>query len=156
MSAPMVITEPAAAYAASRCLAARVRDVARWTTAQHPTRCGWCDLPTDVLDRMISGFNELVEYDRRNRTSASGAGAFGRLQRDEQLAQILAAQQLEDEPPPAPARIADLALALAAAAQPTPPPVLEVTVPASEGVPVAAAPTPAASSSRPNWAKGRR
>jgi hypothetical protein len=149
----MVITEPAAAYAASRCLAARVRDVARWTTAQHPTRCGWCDLPTDVLDRMISGFNELVEYDRRNRTSASGAGAFGRLQRDEQLAQILAAQQLEDEPPPAPARIADLALA--AAAQPPSPPVVQVTVPAS-GVPVAAAPAAAASSSRPSWAKGRR
>jgi hypothetical protein len=107
----MTLSEAAAAYAAARCLAARVRDPLHRITTDHPTTCGWCDYPTDVLDRMVRGFNELADYDRRNGTSASDAVAFDRLDRDEQRRRVTAAQALvappaqdpvqSSEPPPA-------------------------------------------------------
>ncbi|HXU84914.1 MAG TPA: hypothetical protein VN773_03850, partial [Verrucomicrobiae bacterium] len=94
----MTLSEAAAAYAAARCLAARVRDPLHRITTDHPTTCGWCDYPTDLLDRMVRGFNELADYDRRNGTSASDAVAFDRLERDEQRRRVTAAQALSAPP----------------------------------------------------------
>jgi hypothetical protein len=162
VSAVLAITEAPAAYAASRCLAARIRDRGRWTTAQHPSRCGWCDIPTDVLDPMVRHFNELVEFDVRNRTSTSGAVTFGRLDRDEQLVQILAAQALEDEPPPAPGRPVDgpapvtaggtMPESRAATVEPAPA-AREATIPTSTPAVTEPRQTPA---TRPSWAGGGR
>lgn len=137
----MVVTEAPAAYAAARCLAARVRDRSRWLTTDHPSRCGWCDLPTDVLDGMVRHFNDLVEFDVRNSTSTSGAVTFGRLERDEQLRQIVAAQALEDEPPPAPGRPVDS--------------ILVASGPAAVASEPAARPEAPPVGTRPTWAGGR-
>lgn len=94
----MTLSEAAAAYAAARCLAARVRDPDHRVTTDHPTRCGWCDYPTSVVDGMVRGFNEAVDFDRRNGTSVTDADAFDRLDRDEQRRRISAAQALEAAP----------------------------------------------------------
>lgn len=156
MSAVIAVTEPAAAYAASRCLAARLRDE-WWVTSQHPSRCGWCDYPTDVIDAMVRRFNELVDFDVRNHTSSSGAVTFGRLERSEQLRQITAAQGLEDVPPPSPRRIALEALVFVAPA-PAEVAVAEVSevleVPAEpDPEPLVDEPAPS-TTSRPAWFGG--
>jgi hypothetical protein len=99
MSGPMVIFEPASAIAASRCLAARVRDSGHRVTASHPRRCGWCDYPTDVLDGLVRGFNAWAGYSERTGTYAHHElRVWAELGKDEQLSQIVAAQVLEDEP----------------------------------------------------------
>lgn len=91
----MTLSEAAAAYAAARCLAARVRDQRHRVTTDHPTRCGWCDYPTSVLDGMVRGFNAAVDFDGRNGTTVTDVAEFGRLGRDEQRRRISAAQSLE-------------------------------------------------------------
>lgn len=91
----MTLSEAAAAYAAARCLAARVRDPRQRMTTDHPTRCGWCDYPTSVLDGMVRGFNAAVDFDGRNGTTVTDAAEFGRLGRDEQRRRVSAAQALE-------------------------------------------------------------
>jgi hypothetical protein len=108
MSAPLVLFDPAAAIAAGRCLAARVRDRQRWTTAMHPTRCGWCDFPTAILDGMIRGFHAWSGWNERNRTYGHHElRVWAELGADQQAAQILAAQQLEAGLPPAPGAAPD-------------------------------------------------
>lgn len=146
-SVPTIVDAPAG-YAAARCLAARIRDRERWVTNDHPSRCGWCDLPTEVLDEMVTRFNGLVDFDIRNRTSTTGAVEFQRQKREVQLEAIRAAQALEDEAPPAPKAVAQAAVAEAAdrASAASTSPI------ASDPVrlePAAAAPPP-----RPDWLGG--
>lgn len=136
----MTITDPASAAAAARCLAARVRDAQRWLTTEHPSRCGWCDYPTDVLAPMIDGFWQRAGFDQRQHTDLSGVVGFESLPRDAQRARITAAQQLEDEPPPAPGR-----------AETSPPPASRPLE--ASPVPLPDEQTPA-TPPRPSWAGG--
>lgn len=149
----MTIREAAAAVAASRCLAARIRDPGRWLTAAHPSRCGWCDYPQPLLVEMVDEFHRWSGWSERRRTyDRHELRVWADLSARAQGDQVTAAQELEDEPPPAPARLADLAIAasrsvalpvqaLEPEAEPDPPP----AVPAEP---------PAAATSRPTWFGG--
>jgi len=123
----LVIFEPAAAVAAGRCLAARVRDRERWTTTDHPSRCGWCDYPTPVLDAMIRGFHAWAGYSERTGTYAHHEmRVWSETPGDAQRAAVSAAQALEVGPPPAPKAMEPAAAAPAdaepAATSPADPP----------------------------------
>ncbi len=88
------LDDPAAAVAASLCLASRTRDDRR--TARHPGRCGWCDYPAGELRRMVEGFNAWAGLDQRRGAYARlEARWFSEMPRAEQQRRVLEAQGLE-------------------------------------------------------------
>ena len=97
----ILLTDPASAAAAGRCLAARIRDPQRWLTTVHPSRCGWCDYPRETLVTMLDAFNARTDFDERQSTDATGIRFFRDLPANAQLARIAVAQALEDGDPPA-------------------------------------------------------
>lgn len=102
----MTIFEPASAVAASRCMAARIRDPKRWLTDSHPSACGWCIYPMAALDEMVRGFNDWSGFSvRANSYERHDARVFAELSQAKQQALIVAAQVLEDGLPPAPGNV---------------------------------------------------
>lgn len=103
MSAALATTEPAVAYAMSRCLAARVLDPDRRIGRHHLRRCGWCEYPTDELRAGVEAFNAWAAPTGRGYVSGRHeARAFGELPRDRQEALIVEAQAFPELPAPTP------------------------------------------------------
>lgn len=102
-----VMTDPAAAIAAARCLAARNLPGTARTLRTHPRACGWEDYETDALRKLVDSFNEWSDYSDRHRTSGRhDVRAWAELPRLEQERRIVAAQAfpevVEAPPPPVP------------------------------------------------------
>ncbi len=95
------LDDPAAAVAASLCLLSRGHALRR--TSRHPGPCAWCDYPAAELSRIVAEFVEWASFGERHGTSGRHATrAFAALPRDEQAAQVAAAQGLGAPEPMAP------------------------------------------------------
>lgn len=95
MSEPLVIDDAPSAVAAAHCLSARDRD---GRTRLHPSRCSWCDYPTDELHGMVERFRTWAGFDEKRGTyRRHDVRVFGELSRERQAALVREAQGFELE-----------------------------------------------------------